>query len=308
MLKLIELKTRMKTIKSIKNVTRTLATVSAAKLSRTRHRAAGLREYSEKIRELLYSQQVYLGGFGKDLRAFSPLLQEREKVKNVGLFVITADRGMCGGYNLAVSRLALSFWEKKKREGIKVKFLIKGRKGFSYFEKRKADIIFREVWPREGVRKEDVENLLSFVLERYLNGQVEEVYAAYTQFYSPIRRLPRLTKILPVELSLPSEVKEEIEKWYYEPSFKEIIEELLAIYVRVRLLDVLLESYASEQGARMITMEEATERADKALWECNTQFNRLRREVITTELLGILFAARVTEETGTKPSELSLRV
>lgn len=310
MAKLIELRQRMKTVESIKTITRTLATVSAAKLSRTRHRASGLREYSQKIREILYDQQEYMGRTGLSFGAFSPLLQEREPVENIGLLVITADRGMCGGYNLAVCRLALGFWEKRTRAGQAVKFILKGRKGLTYFKKREAHIIHRENWPREGVRAEDVERLLNFFLTLYLSGEVDEIYAVYTQFYSPIRRRPRIVRMLPVELDLDKGRRrerqvEKIEKWYYEPSFREIIDELLAIYLRVQLLDVLLESYASEQGARMITMEEASERADKTLWECRTQYNRLRREAITTELLGVLFAAKVTEETGVTPGKLA---
>ena len=96
-----------------------------------------------------------------------------------------------------------------------------------------------------------------------------------------------------------------IEKWYYEPSFREIFDELLAIYLRVQLYDILLESFASEHGARMITMEEATERAEKTLTEHRVQYNRLRRESITIDLLGVLFASKVVEEVKTTPGEMA---
>jgi F-type H+-transporting ATPase subunit gamma len=155
------------------------------------------------------------------------------------------------------------------------------------------------------VRPDEVEKLLPLLLEPYLNGAVDEVYAAYTRFYSPIRRLPQVRRLLPLTLERNGQSGATIEKWHYEPSFREIVDELLAIYLRVQLYDVLLESYASEQGARMITMEEATERAEKTLWECRVQYNRLRRESITIDLLGVLFASRVVEEVKSTPGKLA---
>lgn len=306
MQKLIELKQRMKTVQNIETITRTMATVSAAKLSRTRRRAAGLREYAQKMREIFYDQQEYLAKTGLSLAAFSPLLKEKGKVDKVALFLITADRGMCGNYNLAAARLGLGFWERRKRAGQKVLFIAKGRKGERYFKKRRANIIYKESWRREGVLPEDVERILELLINLYLTGEVDEVYTVYTQFYSPIRRRPLVTRLLPIKLQPKEKIgEEEIEKWFYEPSFREIIDELLSIYLRVQLFDVLLESFASEQGARMITMEEATERAEKTLKECRVMYNRLRREVITIDLLSVLFASKVVEETAATPGRLA---
>lgn len=304
--KLVELKQRMKTVQNIETITRTLATVSAAKLSRTRRRAAGLREYTQRIREILYDQQKYLAKTGLSPAAFSPLLKEKGKVDKVALFLITADRGMCGNYNLAAARLGLDFWERRKRADQEVLFIVKGRKGERYLKKRRANIIYKEGWRREGVLPEDVERLLSLLIDLYLTGEVDEVYTVYTQFYSPIRRRPLVTRLLPIKLQAKEKIREEeIEKWFYEPSFREIIDELLSIYLRVQLFDVLLESFASEQGARMITMEEATERAEKTLKECRVMYNRLRREVITIDLLSVLFASKVVEETAATPGRLA---
>lgn len=306
MQKLIELKQRMKTVQNIETITRTLATVSAAKLSRTRRRAAGLREYAQKMRHILYDQQEYMAKSGLSLAAFSPLLEEKGKVNKVALFLITADRGMCGNYNLAATRLGLDFWESRKRTGQEVKFVVKGRKGETYLKKRQANIIHQEGWRREGVRPEDVERILTLLTDLYLTGEADEVCAVYTQFYSPIRRRPLVTRLLPIKLlGKEKSRKEETEKWFYEPSFREIIDELLPIYLRVQLFDVLLESFASEQGARMITMEEATERAEKTLKECRVMYNRLRREVITIDLLSVLFASKVVEETAATPGRLA---
>jgi F-type H+-transporting ATPase subunit gamma len=304
-LKLLELKQRMKSVENIETITRTLAIVSAAKLSGSRRRAAGLREYTRQMEEILGHQKAYLEGTGVSIGSLSPLLKERDAVHTVAVLVITADRGMCGNYNLAACRLAMKFWEQRKKAAQNTVFLMKGRKGERYFRKRNATIIYSAGWRRKGVLPEEVEKFLSLLLEQYLSRAFDEVYVVYTQFYSPIRRLTKIKRMLPITLELHGQGGSTSNKWYYEPSFQEIVDELLAIYLRVQLYDVLLESYASEQGARMITMEEATERANKTLWEFRGMHNRLRRESITLDLLSALFASKVVDEVKTTPGELA---
>jgi len=115
-----------------------------------------------------------------------------------------------------------------------------------------------------------------------------------------------VVRLLPIELP-PSdgEPAAAAERWFYEPSARALLDELVAVYARAQLCDLLLESYASEQGARMITMEEATERADRTLQEYRVQHNRLRREAITIDLLGALFASRAAEDAGATPGRLA---
>jgi F-type H+-transporting ATPase subunit gamma len=305
MLKLLEIKQRMMSVQNIEAITRTLATVSAAKLSWSRRRAAGLREYSRTMERILGDQRAYLEARGASIGSLSPLLRSHDVVRTVAVLVITADRGMCGNYNLAACRLALDFWEKRKKAGQNTVFVMKGRKGERYFRKRRAEIVHASGWPRKGVLPDEVEHFLSVLLDLLLSGTVDEVYTVYTRFFSPLRRLPQVKRLLPVALELHGQGRNATEKWYYEPSFREIIDELLAIYLRVQLYDVLLESYASEQGARMITMEEATERANKTLGECRGLYNRLRRESITIDLLGALYASKVVEEVRSTPGKLA---
>lgn len=300
MAKLLELRQRIRAVENIQTITRTLATVAAAKLARTRRRAAGLRDYGERIREIMV-HQLQLARTGPSFAVPSTLLEERKPVRNVALLVVAADRGMCGGYNLEVCRFASEAWARWTRAQRGVQFVLKGRKGAAYFARRAADVVHRESWPREGVRAEDVERLLATLLAKYRSRAVEEVWAVYTEFHSPIRRRPRLVRILPVELPPARARMEEAEKWSYEPSPATILDELLAIHLRVQLCGVLLQSYASEQGARMVTMEEASERADRTLQTYRAQLNRLRREAITIDLLGALFASRAAEEKGVVP-------
>jgi F-type H+-transporting ATPase subunit gamma len=295
--KLQEVRQRIQSVEGIHAVTRTLATVAAAKLSRTRRRAAGLRLYARRVREMVLHQQLYAARTGIDLGELSSLLGPRPPTGRIAVMAIAGDRGMCGGYNLEACRLALDFCEGRKAGGQNVRLLLKGRKAIGYFLRRKAEILHQEPWRREGVTAEEVERWLKLLLDRYRSGDVDEVHVVYTEFHSAIRRRPRVVRILPVELPAPpaeGHPVQAIEKWHYEPALMELLDELLAIYLRVQLYDVMLESYASEQGARMITMEEATERADRTMQEYRVLHNRLRREAITIDLLGTLYAARAS--------------
>jgi F-type H+-transporting ATPase subunit gamma len=300
--KLLELRQRIRTVEGIQAITRTLATVAAAKLSRTRRRAAGLRWYAARVREMVARQQVYLARTGVELGALSSLLRPRPPTGNTVLLVIAADRGMCGGYNLEACRLGLEFLEGRRKAAERVRLILKGRRAIGYFRRRRGEILHQEEWRREGITAADVERLLGVVLELYRSGEVDAVHAVYTEFHSAIHHRPRVVRLLPVELPAPPAPAGTIEKWHYEPALPDLIDELVAVYLRVQLYDVLLESYASEQGARMITMEEATERADRALQEYRVQHNRLRREAITTDLIGALFASRAAAAAGSLPA------
>lgn len=240
---------------------------------------------------------------GVTLESVSPLVAEKKTVTSVGLVVVAGDRGMCGNYNIAVARLARAFIKARRREGKRVYLILKGRKAQRYLRAERDWILHAEGWRREGVTSDDVERLLNLVGTIFARHKVDEVHVVYTRFYSPIKREPSIVRLLPIrkEAWLPPEGETarglaEEEAWAYEPSFKELMVELIWTYLRLLIFDVLIESYASEQGARMITMEEATERAEKSLHEYRVLHNRLRREVITTDLIGVLFAAQVLEK------------
>ena len=303
MQKLQEIKKRIDSVQNIKTISQTLATVSAAKLSKTRERAAGMREYAQKMHQILCEQQYYLQTKGVNLEDFSPLLRER-KAENTLLYMIASDKGMCGNYNLSVFWKSMKFWEAKQKAGQNVIFMAKGKKSARYIEKRGLKIAHLESWRREGVLPEEVERILSYLALLFLSKQVDEVYAVYTQFHSPIKRVTLLKKLLPIKLKPVKKARPlgQSDKWFYEPAFAPLFNELLFIYLRVRLYDFLLESFASEQGARMINMQEAVERAEKKLKECYTDYNRLRREIITLDLLGVLFSPKAMEEEVTAPT------
>jgi F-type H+-transporting ATPase subunit gamma len=216
---------------------------------------------------------------------------------------------MCGAYNSAVNREAGSFIRSRLASGVAVAAYAKGLKGEKYLRRRtKADVIGAAGWPRAGVKAEEIDALWDRLSSAFLSGEADEVWCTYTRFYSPLRRYTAVVRLLPltfedaVSAGVPDTGTRWPVRWFYEPDLGTILSELLGVFLRLQVYDVLLESYAAEQGARMITMEEATERADRSLQELAVAYNRLRREAITADLLGVLFASALREgeraETG----------
>jgi len=307
--KLVEVRRRAATVRSIRSVASTMATVASAKLSRSRERAAGTRVYAERMRALVRRQQASAASRGEDLSSLSPFLTPHAEVRRVLLVHIAGDRGMCGAYNSAIDRIAYRFVRDTIAAGIGISAFAKGGKGERFLRRRtQIDIVGSQDWPRAGVTDDDVDALFARVSDAYLSGEADEVWCTYTRFFSPIRRDPTLVRLLPlafeaggsgllakVAAPTPLESEDSPERWFYEPDLSTILTEVLGVFLRLQIEDVLLESFASEQGARMITMEEATERADRSLQELTVAYNRLRRELITTDLLGVLFASALRE-------------
>ena len=318
MQKLIDIKRRMEAVEGIRTIARSLSTVSSAKLSRTRGRAAGARVYVGHMRDMLERQLAYASAVGVELGDVSTLLAPHASRTRVLFIHLSGDRGMCGNYNAMVNRATAADLERLRGEGREVQLLLLGKHGEKYLARR-FDVPVRsaEAWPRAGVTDELVDQVCAMATEAFLGGEVDEVWCRYTRYLSAVQRHPVLVRLLPIEVRQPSLALEEegalpdeaalhaltvrpvapLTRWWHEPSMNDVLDALLGLFARAQFEDVLLESYASEQAARMVTMEEASERAERTMLELRTRYNRLRREAITSDLLGVLFASRMRGET-----------
>ena len=297
--KLAVVRKRMSSVAGIGDVCRTLATVASAKLAQTHARARGARSYTAALRAMLVRQQTAARAAGIDPASLSPLMAARPEVHVIELLVVGADRGLCGGYNLSLGRSARQFALEKSAEGTDVRLLVKGRRAEQYL-RRTTPLTMLDAtgWTRAGVCAEEVDALLERLSADFLSGEADEVWASYTEFISPMRREPVAVRLLPVMPPEPSpgERAAVASGWHYEPAREPCVGELLQAFVRLQVEDVLLEAFASEQAARMVTMQEASERADRSLAELRVHYNRLRRESITADLVGVLVAGRVRGE------------
>ncbi|MBI5231767.1 MAG: F0F1 ATP synthase subunit gamma [Coriobacteriales bacterium] len=286
-------RSRLKAVTGIRGVCSTLATVAAAKLSRTRDRAFGMRTYTQRLREIVARQLLTAREEGIDPAALSPLLTGR-LVKRVMLLVIGTDQGLCGGYNLELDaelRRRIREWH---ADGVETSAIVRGERTARILRRDEAvEIVESTKWPRAGVIDDDVDRLLTATADAFTEGAVDEVWAVYAEHYSMIRRESRTVRLLPIDVR---EATGSVERYCYEHTREDVVAELLDVLVRLQIEDVMLEAFSAEQCARMITMQEATERADTALAELGVRYNRLRRESITADLTGVLAARRIRKE------------
>lgn len=309
--KLIDLKNRMRSVENIKATTETMSTVAAAKLARARYKAATLSMFAERMRKIALIQSELALFSEKDmfsekvLGQISPLLIKKVKQNRIIVFVIASDIGMCGNYNGRIGKTTQIFLERllKKNRKAEIGVWIKGIRGERFFLKNTPyPVLNVEPWSDQGVSIIDALSLIMTMTDLFLHKNIDEIYCAYTKFISPVKREPKVIKLLPFSFGLEEQTKKEktaITKWIYEPDSLTILKELIPMYFKIQIFDLLLESYASEQGARMMAMEDASDRASEKLHEMGIHYNRMRRDLITLDLLGILSAARVIEKEAT---------
>ncbi|MGA1867518.1 MAG: F0F1 ATP synthase subunit gamma [bacterium] len=298
--KLVDLKNRMRSVENIKQTTDTMATVSAAKLARARKKALSLQRYAEKLREMALLQTQ----FNLDT-SLSPLLIKKRKVDKIAMFVVASDIGMCGSFNGRICKRAHIFLDDLKEKSIEGSVWVKGIRGEKYFKKKTNYPILKvDSWVEGGgVSMDDALEVIDNMSRLFFNEGYAEIYCAYTKFLGPAKREPTVIKMLPLTLDIPVEERpKEWERWIYEPDIQSIMVELIPNYFKIQVFDVLLESYASEQGARMMAMEEASERAEKKLRIMLREYNKIRKDLITLDLLGILSAANVIEKEAASQS------
>jgi F-type H+-transporting ATPase subunit gamma len=290
-----DVKRSIKTVAGIGDVCRTLSTVASARLSQTRERAAALRLYAGVLRRAIVRQQAAVVAERGDPGELSPFLQGRPEVRRVLVIAVGADRGLCGGYNITIGRFVRERFAQWARAGVEVGAIVRGRRLQRYVGATGARVLEATGWTRKGVTEADIDRVLERATEAFLGGEFDEVWACYTSFHSVIQHEVVANRLLPIA-PMPGSVEEADRRWFYEPDRRSCTEELLAALVRVQMEAVLLEAFASEQAARMVTTQEAAERADKVLADLRTRYNRLRREAITSDLIGVLVAGRLRAE------------
>jgi len=277
-----EIKRRVKSIKSTQQITRAMKMVSAAKLRRAQDRAITARPFAFKLKEILTSVAENSSGVAH------PLLVSRE-VKNVGVIVLTSDKGLCGGYNSNVIKQTRQLLNTKKEHNIQL--ITVGRKATDFFKKTKHPIRASYVGLPDNIPFVQAREIADSAIEAYQNEEYDEIYLIYNKFVSAMQQIPTTIKLLPLESgSLKGEEKLSGE-YLYEPSPEDILSTLLPKYVEILIYQTLLESKASEHGARMVAMGSATDNAGEMIDKLNLIYNRARQASITKEISEIVGGA-----------------
>jgi F-type H+-transporting ATPase subunit gamma len=282
MANLRDIRKRIASVKNTQKITNAMKMVSAAKLRRAEESIKAARPYSERMREVLLSLAARVNP------TVHPLLQTREP-KKVLLILITADRGLCGAFNANLSRRAEAFAKENAAEGVETALITVGRKGNDYFRRRRIEIAEKFVNVMNSVNYELAGNVVSIATEKFASGEYDEVYVLYNSFRTAVTQVLTLRKLLPV--TPEEDTGKRRREYLYEPSEDELLSEILPRYIQVQVFTGLLDSVASEHGARMTAMEAATTNAEEMIYKLTLKLNRLRQESITTELMEIVGGA-----------------
>jgi F-type H+-transporting ATPase subunit gamma len=286
-----EIRRRIKGVKNIKQVTRAMNMIAAARLRRAQQKAESARPYAQRLAEILQDVQASAGG------ARHPLLEKRE-VKNIGLVLVTSDRGLAGAFNATIVREASHFLAK---QAVATSLITVGKKGRDYFRARGATIDQHFVQPSRDVKLEELGAISKRIMADYGSGKYDQIHLAYSQFVSVLRSEPTVVQLLPLEQveNSKSATKAEGEakvSYQFEPEAEALLNTLLPQYVEVVIYRALVESIASEQAARMIAMKAATDSASEMIEDLTRQYNRVRQGSITTQILEVVSGADALEQ------------
>ncbi len=284
---------RIKSVKSTQKICKAMKAVATAKMARAQAAVVAARPYARQLHEVLGR----VGAATRDVG--NPLLTVREP-KKVCYIVITADRGLCGGFNSNLLRTAT----REVQKWDDVSLVAVGRKARNFFRFRGWNMDAEFIGLGENIRFEQGQEIARFVIEKYITGEYDAVYLIYSKFVSVLVQQPTVTKLLPVEPPSDEEGAEQAEEaapkkasveYIFEPSAEAVLNYLLPKYVENSVYHGLLESKASEQSARMMAMDAATKNAGEMIERLTLQMNRLRQEGITKELLDIVGGAAALE-------------
>lgn len=275
-----QIRQRIKAAKNIQQITKAMKLVAAARLKKATDRVFEARPYSEKLKNIMTS----LAGAG-ELPAH-PLLQKRP-VEKVLVIILTSDRGLAGAFNTNILRRAGEFL-RTQEEPVLVTY---GRKANQFFSKRGFNIIQSVSAPSAGAKLEDAISVTKGARAMFENGDVDAVYVCYAKFVSAIRQVPQIVQLLPIEAPEGEEAAVSTGEITFEPSPEAILDTLLPRYFQTLVWQSMLESTASEFGARMSAMTAATDNAGKMIQTLTLKANRERQAAITTEILEVVGGA-----------------
>ncbi len=275
-----EIKSRIKGVSSTRQITKAMELVSSSKLKRARRSLEESRPYYNTVLENI--QDIL--AFEKNLR--HPLLDNRE-IKNSLYIVLTADRGLAGGYNSSIMRLVEDTIREKGNDS---KLITIGTKARDYFTRRDYDVAQSFIGISEDPDFYHAKRIGEKALELYKEKQVDEINVVYTRFTSTISQEAKILKLLPsAEVEKESGNKRVVVE--FEPSAEDVLSYLIPKYVESSIYGALIEASASEQAARRLAMDAATENADEIIEDLEVSFNRARQAAITMEISEIVSGA-----------------
>ena len=283
-----EIKTRIKSVKNIEQITRAMKMVAAAKVRKVQDRVTAFRPYSEKIQEVFSNLSSKIAG--EDIS--DPLLLQRD-VKTVGLVVVTSDKGLCGSYNSNLVRFANAEIKKFEAQGYKVKLWLIGNKSFAAFKYTGHEIIEKYSQIPQIATTVEANMIQENVISNYLSENVDKVVIIYTKFVSMMTTVPSRLDLVPVITE--GQTSDSMAQYVFEPNAQAMMSAIIPKYIESQILRALLESSASELASRMTAMSSASKNAKEMIFSLNLVYNKVRQAAITKEILEVVGGAEALE-------------
>ncbi len=278
---------RRKSIRNIRKITRTMELIATARFKKAMDRASAATAYTKRITQLVAD----LANSG--LTVSHPLLEGRAETKKAMLMVLTANRGLCGGYNGAILRLALARLEELRAMVGQPRIEVSGKRGIAGFKFKRIDVDETYTKFDDHPKFEDIELIANRLLNAYSTGELDRLDVAYTKFVSSSRQVAVVETLLPLSSLTETPVAEKAEKrgesmYEFMPSAASILEEIVPTSFKVKLFKCFLDAAVSEQIARMVAMKSATENATDMIKQLSMTYNRARQSQITGEIMEII--------------------
>jgi F-type H+-transporting ATPase subunit gamma len=283
-----EIRTKIKSVQNTRKITKAMEMVAASKMRKAQDRMRHARPYGEKIRTIA----AHLAHANTEYH--HPFLVKRDGVKDVGLIVITSDKGLCGGLNTNALRLTFNKMKEWQAEGRNVQVTAIGNKGFGFMQRFGANIVSHLTGIGDTPHMDRLIGPMKVQIDAYSEGRIGALFIVYTRFINTMKQEPVIEQLLPLpadRVSQESRAARENWDYLYEPEARDVLEQLLTRYVEQIIYQAVAENIASEQSARMVAMKAASDNASSVIDDLTLVYNKSRQAAITKELSEIVGGA-----------------
>jgi len=285
---LLDLRRRIRAVKSTQQITKAMKMISASKLRRAQDRVIGARPYARQMERVLNSVASRVDPL------LHPLLTEHEDAESKALLiVVTADKGLCGGFNTNIIKAASAYIAGTRATGVELGLV--GRKGRDFFKRRGFPVAFEEIGVFQRVQYADAKRIADAAIEAFVSGRVSKVAVIYNEFKSVMQQRVTTEPLLPIPKSAVAGAQADVSAvvdYIYEPEPAEILGGLLPKHIEIQIYRALLESAAAEHAARMTAMDAATKNSSELIDGLTLYMNKVRQAAITREIIEVVSGAQ----------------
>jgi F-type H+-transporting ATPase subunit gamma len=279
-----EIRLKIKSVQNTRKITKAMEMVAASKMRKAQDRMRNTRPYGDKIRNIV----AHLAQANPEYR--HPFVVKRNEMRNVGLILVSTDKGLCGGLNTNVQRAVLQRVKQWESQGTKFQASAVGNKGYGFLQRLNANIVAHVVQLGDKPHLEKLIGPVKVQLDAYIRGEIDALYIGYTRFINTMKQEPVFEQLLPLSGDAVGAAKTKGD-YVYEPESKAVVDDLLIRYVEALIYQSVAENIASEQAARMVAMKSASDNAKNVIGELKLVYNKARQASITKELSEIVSGA-----------------